>query len=135
MALGNVKKLSRIGDIFLIVAQELHTLGFNMIFGPCLDVNDNPGNPVIGLRSFGSDPDSVTKAGRVAEKAFLDGGLIPVAKHFPGHGATGVDSHNALPTVKRTRSQMDRIDLMPFRTGHQEGSPRDDDLARPLHCI
>lgn len=123
MALGNVKKLSRIARIFEIAAQEFHDLGFNMIFAPCIDINDNPNNPVIGLRSFGSDPDQVARIGRVAVKGFMEGGLVPVVKHFPGHGNTEGDSHLSLPTVKRTRSQMDRIDLLPFRTAIKKNVP------------
>jgi beta-N-acetylhexosaminidase len=123
MAMGNVKKLSKIAGIFGIVAQELHSIGINMILGPCIDVNDNPANPTIGLRSFGSDPETVAKAGRVATKALIEGGLIPVAKHFPGHGNTDSDSRLGLPRVKRTRSQMDRIDLMPFRLAIKKNVP------------
>jgi len=123
MAMGNVKKLSKIGRMFETIAQELYSLGFNMILGPCIDVNDNPNNPIIGLRSFGSDPELVGKVGRVAVKGLIDGGLIPVVKHFPGHSNTDADSHVSLPTVKRTRSQMDRIDLLPFRTVIKKNVP------------
>jgi len=123
MAMGNVKKLSQVGEMFELVAQELYSFGFNMIFGPCVDVNDNPDNPIIGLRSFGSDPELVAKVSRVSAKGLTDGGLIPVVKHFPGHGSTNADSHLTLPMVKRTRSQMDRIDLLPFRTVIKKSVP------------
>jgi beta-N-acetylhexosaminidase len=92
-----------------------------MVFGPVLDVNSNPLNPIINTRSFGESPDLV---GRLA-KAYIRGarskGLMSTGKHFPGHGDTDVDSHLELPTIRANRAHLDSIDLPPFRAAVGEG--------------
>mgnify|MGYP002619932719 CR=1 FL=1 len=97
------------------VGDELAALGFNLNFAPCADVDSNPDNPIIGDRAFSADPDI---AGRYAG-AFAAGltiaGVIPCAKHFPGHGDTAEDSHLALPTIDASPALLAQRELPPFR--------------------
>ena len=81
------------------LAAQLKAFGFNLNFAPVLDINSNPLNPVIGDRSFGNNPELVSKLGVETIKGLQSGGIIPVGKHFPGHGDTAVDSHLGLPIV------------------------------------
>ena len=85
-----------------------------MNLAPVLDVNTNPANPIIGTRSFGSDPEKVASLGRAAIRG-LQKHVIAVAKHFPGHGDTALDSHWELPVVQKSRAQLEAVDLLPFR--------------------
>jgi beta-N-acetylhexosaminidase len=103
------------------IGAELAGLGIDMTLAPVADVNSNPDNPVIGIRSFGTDP------ARVAEHvaAWVDGvqsaGVAACAKHFPGHGDTDVDSHLALPVVEHSRSRLEDVELRPFRMAIDAG--------------
>ncbi|MFC4305469.1 beta-N-acetylhexosaminidase [Cohnella boryungensis] len=94
---------------------ELRAIGINMNFAPCLDVNNNPANPVIGVRSFGEDPAKVAQLGAAAIRGYRAGGVAAVAKHFPGHGDTSADSHYELPLVPHDRSRLEEVELLPFR--------------------
>ena len=94
---------------------ELRKIGINMNFAPCLDVNNNPQNPVIGVRSYGEDPKRVAELGLAAIHGYGDGGISAVAKHFPGHGDTAVDSHHALPVVPHAIDRLNEVELIPFR--------------------
>lgn len=102
-------------DYGLEVARECKEIGINVNFAPVLDVNSNPDNPVIGYRSFGENPEKVARLGKAYSKGLEDGGVMSVAKHFPGHGDTSEDSHLTLPTVKQSYDEMQNIDLAPFR--------------------
>lgn len=99
-----------------ITAQEARALGVDQIFAPVLDVNNNPKNPVINVRSFSGNPDTVAKYG----KRFIDGvqseGVIATGKHFPGHGDTDTDSHLELPIVHYGYARLDSVELVPFRS-------------------
>jgi beta-glucosidase-like glycosyl hydrolase/CubicO group peptidase (beta-lactamase class C family) len=96
-------------------ASQLKQLGIHVNFGPVADINTNPANPVINFRSFGEEKQNVaTKAWMVA-KGMQDAGVIPVAKHFPGHGDTSTDSHKTLPLLKHSKMRMDSIESYPFR--------------------
>lgn len=97
-----------------LLGRELTVAGFNMNFAPVLDINSNPANPIIGPRSFGSSPDQVTKLGIAEMKGLRSEGVIPVAKHFPGHGDTSVDSHLDLPVVDKTPEQLKKLEWVPF---------------------
>jgi beta-N-acetylhexosaminidase len=97
------------------MAEELLALGVNWDFAPCVDVNSNPRNPVIGARSFGADPARVAAFGAAMIDGFQARGVLACAKHFPGHGATEVDSHLGLPVVERPLAELRRVDLVPFR--------------------
>ncbi|WP_239617551.1 beta-N-acetylhexosaminidase [Cohnella mopanensis] len=94
---------------------ELREIGINMNFAPCLDVNNNPQNPVIGVRSYGEDPNRVADLGVAAIHGYREGGVVAVAKHFPGHGDTAVDSHYDLPLVPHDVGRLNEVELLPFR--------------------
>lgn len=102
------------------MGQELKNLGINMNFAPVLDVNNNPKNPVIGVRSFSDQPEMVAEYGN----AFIEGlqeNVIATAKHFPGHGDTHVDSHLALPKVEYGMDRLNQVELVPFKKAINEG--------------
>ncbi|KAK8153420.1 glycoside hydrolase superfamily [Phyllosticta citrichinensis] len=93
----------------------LRSLGINMNCGPVCDVNNNPLNPVIGVRSFGDDPEKVSIMALQNMHGLRDGGVISCAKHFPGHGDTAVDSHYGLPKIEKTWEQLELCEVVPFR--------------------
>jgi beta-N-acetylhexosaminidase len=95
-------------------------MGINVDFAPDIDVNNNPGNPIIGARSFGESPRLVADMGRAAIRGLREGGVIPAAKHFPGHGDTTMDSHSSLPTVNRSREELMSLELFPFMAAIEE---------------
>lgn len=101
-------------SVATVIAKELISLGINVNFAPTVDVNANPLNPVINVRSFGEDPNRVALLGAAQVKAFEHHGVISALKHFPGHGDTHVDSHTGLPRVDHTLAQIERQDLYPF---------------------
>ena len=105
------------------VARQLARLGFNLNFAPVADVNNNPLNPVIATRAYGSQPDSVAEFVASAVEAYLANGVAPCIKHFPGHGDTNVDSHLGLPVVAHDRERLDALELVPFRAAIQAGVP------------
>lgn len=115
MALGAGGSRSDTRRAAWIAGAELAALGVNQNYAPDADVNVNPANPVIGVRSFGSDPASV--AALVAEqvKGYQGAGVASTAKHFPGHGDTSTDSHTGLPVINHTRAQWEELDAPPFR--------------------
>jgi len=96
-------------------AQELRAVGINTSLGPDLDVNNQPFNPVIGVRSLGSFPERVAQIGAAYLQGLQAGGVIGAVKHFPGHGATLTDSHTDLPLVDKTAEQLAQEDLAPFK--------------------
>ena len=106
--------------LYATMAEELAEAGFNLNFGPVVDLNLNPDNPVIGgrERSFGADPNTVTMLARAFILAHRDANIVTVAKHFPGHGSSHVDSHKALADVSETWRE---IELEPYRTLAKEG--------------
>lgn len=102
-------------------AEEARRIGIHVNFAPVLDVNSNPANPVIGTRSLGSDPELVIRLGLAYAKGLEDGGILSTAKHFPGHGDTSTDSHKTLPVIKRSREELEQVELPPFRAYISEG--------------
>ncbi len=98
-----------------LLAEECAAFGFNMDFAPSLDIWSNPENTVIGDRAFGTDAATVTGAANETALGILSGGVIPVAKHFPGHGDTAVDSHYGLPVVDKSLEELEELELRPFR--------------------
>jgi beta-N-acetylhexosaminidase len=115
MALAATHSLDHARAEARVMAEELSTLGINMNLAPVMDVNSNPDNPVIGIRSFGSNPEDVARLGAAMIDAFQANGIIATAKHFPGHGDTSVDSHNVLPVIPHDRTRLDTVELVPFR--------------------
>lgn len=106
-----------------ITAQELKALGINSNFAPVADVNSNPQNPIIGIRSFGSDPDEVSRLTAAMTAEYVRAGVICTPKHFPGHGDTDVDSHQGLPLSNHDARTLDRVDFPPFRAAFASGAP------------
>ncbi len=107
----------------LTLGQELLMLGFNVDFAPVADVNSNPKNPVIGNRSFGSDPELVARMVASCVSGFQDAGLISCIKHFPGHGDTTEDSHNAPVVLNKNQEELWETELFPFVRGIEAGTP------------
>lgn len=114
MALGATRSEELAYEAGREQARTLKLLGFNMNLAPVLDVNVNPKNPVIGIRSFGDRPDLVTALGLAFVRGQQDADIVTVAKHFPGHGNTDADSHRALPVMRETRAQL-MEQIAPFR--------------------
>ncbi|MGC5342364.1 glycoside hydrolase family 3 protein [Streptomyces sp. DT24] len=104
-----------------IAGAELAALGITQNYAPDADVNVNPANPVIGVRSFGSDPQSVAALAAAQVKGYQSAGIAATAKHFPGHGDTTDDSHSKLPYIRHTREQWSRLDAPPFRAAVAAG--------------
>src|SRR5690606_31537415 len=102
--------------------RQLRALGINMNLAPVLDVNNNINNPVIGVRSFGSDPVLVANMGVAALAGLKNAGVGSVVKHFPGHGDTAIDSHLALPIVRKTKEELEKMELLPFEKALQNGA-------------
>jgi len=104
-----------------ITAREARALGVHQIFAPVLDVNNNPDNPVINVRSYSSDPDVVARFGEAFIQGVESEGVLATAKHFPGHGDTRVDSHLALPVISHSWQRLDSLELEPFRKAISNG--------------
>ena len=102
-------------------ASELLAMGINMSLAPVVDVNTNPLNPVIGVRSFGSDVDLVSRFGTETINGLQSSGVSAVAKHFPGHGDTSVDSHRDLPVVPHPLERLEALEFRPFQAAMQSG--------------
>ena len=101
--------------LFYIVASELKNVGVHINFAPVVDVNINPANPIIGVRSFGADTEVVGKMGGALIEGLQKGGVMAVAKHFPGHGETVTDSHLDLPRLNMTKEEFYKVHLPPFQ--------------------
>ena len=104
-----------------LAGTELKRVGIHINFSPVLDVNSNPNNPIIGVRSFGSNPANVTRMGLALMRGFQAAGILSVVKHFPGHGDTSIDSHNAVPVVNASYEQLRKIHLAPFAQAVRQG--------------
>lgn len=115
MTLGAIQEDSLIYRYGHEVARQCRRMGIHVNFAPSLDVNSNSANPVIGTRSFGENPERVAKLGVLYSKGLEDGGVMAVAKHFPGHGDTSTDSHKTLPVIQHDRKRLDKVEFYPFR--------------------
>jgi beta-N-acetylhexosaminidase len=104
-------------------AAELRAVGIDVNFAPVLDVDSNPRNPVIGDRAFSEEPHTAAALGIAFAKGSLSRGILPVGKHFPGHGDTSADSHVELPVVRAGRHTLLRRELLPFRRAARAGIP------------
>ncbi len=122
MALGATGSEQLVYDITFATGRELRALGLNMNLAPVVDVNNNPSNPVIGVRSFGEDPRQVARLGAAAVRGYQGSGVIATLKHFPGHGDTAIDSHLFLPTLPFTLERLESVELVPFRSGIEAGA-------------
>ena len=116
---GN-KALGMTGDVNLaeessfIIGQEMLSVGVNMNFAPVVDINNNPRNPIIGVRSYGDTPETVIAFGEKALLGYKRSGVMATLKHFPGHGDVEVDSHEDLPVIHKSIDALERMELLPF---------------------
>ncbi|MEO8513543.1 MAG: glycoside hydrolase family 3 N-terminal domain-containing protein [Ignavibacteria bacterium] len=115
MAIGAADNKELCYKMGLEVARETRLLGIHQNYAPVCDVNNNPNNPIINVRSFGEDPQLVSRMSESMIKGLQDGKVIATAKHFPGHGDTDIDSHNDLPQLNFTMDRMNSIELVPFK--------------------
>jgi beta-N-acetylhexosaminidase len=122
-ALARDNNTDTVKDAAEKMAVQLKGMGINLNFAPVLDINSNPDNPVIGDRAFGSDPQTVSRMGMAFIQGTLDGGVVPAAKHFPGHGDTLVDSHTDLPVVSYSPKRLEGFELVPFSKAVKNGVP------------
>jgi beta-N-acetylhexosaminidase len=121
MTLGAIENDSMIYQMGRIVADQCKRLGVHINLAPVVDINNNPLNPVINYRSFGENREKVTSKAILYMKGMQDNGIMATAKHFPGHGNTGVDSHFDLPVIEHARSRLDSLELYPFEKEIKEG--------------
>ncbi|UOQ83615.1 beta-N-acetylhexosaminidase [Gracilibacillus salinarum] len=118
-------------QVGVLLGQELNAFGFNLDFAPVMDVNSNPDNPIIGNRSFGDNPEVVSKLGVETMKGIQSQDIISVIKHFPGHGDTSVDSHLQLPTVNKEMAELEQLELVPFERAIANGA----DVVMAAHIL
>jgi len=118
-ATGNQRDAYTIGRI---AAREGRAVGIHVNFAPDADVNNNPLNPIINIRSFGEDPRAVASLVRAYVRGLQDNGMLATLKHFPGHGDTDADSHIGLPTIRVDYARLDSVELVPFRAGIDAGA-------------
>ncbi len=121
MALGATRSEKSSYDAGYLIGRELNALGVNVDFAPVLDTNNNPENPVIGVRSISSNPELVGKLGKNIAKGIQDQGVAATAKHFPGHGDTSTDSHYGLPMVNKSIEELRETELKPFKIAIENG--------------
>lgn len=120
--------LAATGDLALTerraraTGEEARAIGIGQIYAPVADVNVNPSNPVINVRSFGEDPVQVGRFVAAYVRGLQEGGVLATIKHFPGHGDTAVDSHRSLPVIRAERTRLEAVELAPFREGLKAGA-------------
>lgn len=117
-ATANADYARRQGEV---TAREARALGIQQIYAPVADVNNNAANPVINVRSYGEDPESVARLVAAFVEGAQHGGVMATAKHFPGHGDTAIDSHRGLPEILVTRARLNSVELVPFRAAVNAG--------------
>ncbi|MBW7458017.1 beta-N-acetylhexosaminidase [Paenibacillus sepulcri] len=120
-AVGKVNQPNYAAKIGSFLGEACSAMGINVDFAPVLDINSNPDNPVIGDRSYGATAKLVTDTGMEVMKGIQSTGVIPVVKHFPGHGDTSVDSHLELPVVNKSLTQLQSFEWLPFKEAVDEG--------------
>ncbi|MCB1137445.1 MAG: beta-N-acetylhexosaminidase [Leptospiraceae bacterium] len=123
MSMGQTGEPDLARAVGFVTAKELRDFGFNLVLAPVLDINNNPKNPVINTRSYGSNTSTVTSMGLAYMEGVQTAGSIPVIKHFPGHGDTTVDSHHDLPTISRTLEELRKTELVPFKAAIEKNAP------------
>lgn len=118
-ATGDVSAAYRQGKI---ICEEMRAIGVNWLFAPVVDINNNPDNPVINIRSFGADPKKVGEFGSALVKGVKEANCLSTLKHFPGHGDTATDSHIGLSVVQIDRQRLDSVELVPFKMAIESGA-------------
>lgn len=122
MAIGATGRVDEALEAGRITGREARAIGILLAFAPTVDVNVNPANPVINIRSFGEDPALVAAMSAAFVRGLQESGVAATPKHFPGHGDTDTDSHRALPTVGASRARLDSVELVPFRSAFAAGA-------------
>ncbi len=115
MALGAINDVNITKEVAALMGKEMTAVGINADFAPDVDVNNNPANPVIGVRAFSDDAQTVAQHGSAFVEALNGTGVISTLKHFPGHGDTSTDSHTGLPSIDKTYEQLKQNELIPFQ--------------------
>ncbi|WP_062314550.1 glycoside hydrolase family 3 N-terminal domain-containing protein [Demequina rhizosphaerae] len=123
MAAGAATDDAAVTEAYRSSAADMRALGVNVDYAPVADVTLGPADPIIRTRSAGADPDDVAATVSAAVEGFVDGGVVPVIKHFPGHGSVTVDSHAGLPVQERAVKRLARTDMVPFARAIEEGAP------------
>lgn len=123
MALAQVQDLNAVQEIYAAVGKELRALGIHVNFAPVADINSNPKNPVIGVRAFGETPEEMIPLMLKAIAGLESAQIASVAKHFPGHGDTTVDSHIGLPLISHDQKRLETIELKPFQAAIKANVP------------
>jgi beta-N-acetylhexosaminidase len=121
MALGATGSEKLAYEAGKVVGEEARVLGYHALFAPVMDVNNNPANPIINVRSFGEDPELVARLGAAYIRGIQDAGILATAKHFPGHGDTDIDSHTSLPTIRTSAARINQVELPPFKRAIDAG--------------
>lgn len=119
-AAGDAEKVRQMGEY---LGQDLRLLGINLNFAPVCDINSNPQNPVIGVRSYGDTPETVAKYSQAFLLGLREGGVLACAKHFPGHGDTATDSHYGLPIIDKSMQELKENELIPFQNAVENQIP------------
>ncbi|MGE4584707.1 MAG: glycoside hydrolase family 3 protein [Sphaerochaeta sp.] len=122
MALNAIDDPQAVSIMYSVIGNEMLSVGYNLVLGPCSDVNSNPRSPIIGTRSFGQFPDQVAEAVSKAVSAARHTGILTCLKHFPGHGATSGDTHREIPFIDASYDSLRASDLVPFKAGIDAGA-------------
>lgn len=122
MAVGATGDVQAAFDQGRIICTEMRAIGVNWLFAPVVDINNNPDNPVINIRSFGEDPKKVGELGSALSKGVSAANCLSTLKHFPGHGDTATDSHIGLSVVPIDRARLDAVELVPFKMAIAAGA-------------
>lgn len=121
MAIGATRRVDLVYKMGLLIAKECKSLGIHQNYAPVVDVNNNPNNPIINVRSYGEDPELVSELGLSFINGLQDGNVIATVKHFPGHGDTDIDSHKDLPVLDFDMKRLEQIELLPFKNSIDAG--------------
>lgn len=121
MGLGATRNTDLAYKMGIQIAKECRAVGIHQNYSPVMDVNNNPLNPIINVRSFGEDPQLVSVMGDAMIKGLQEGNVIATSKHFPGHGDTDIDSHNDLPVINFGRDRLEKTELVPFKSAVNSG--------------
>ena len=123
MTLGAIRDDSLLYEMGQEMGDHLRRIGVHINFAPVVDINNNPKNPVIHYRSYGENKFNVSRKGILFSKGLMSSGVMPCAKHFPGHGDTGTDSHHTLPVLPHSKRRLDTLELYPFFQMVRHGIP------------
>lgn len=121
LTMGSINDENLVYRMGLAIGEQCKRLGVHVNYAPVVDINNNPNNPVIGYRSFGEDKDKVSRYGVAIMKGMQDAGIMACAKHFPGHGDVAVDSHYDLPVITKNMTELDSVELVPFKAVFDAG--------------